>query len=57
MDNRPIKSNPSGKYNLNFVDPTNDISGYYNGMTELQDLIVNIKRLRKTIYRQSLSIK
>lgn len=35
MDNRPIKGNKSGKYNMDFVDPTNDICAYYNGMTEL----------------------
>jgi len=33
MDNRTIKGNSSGKYNMNFIDPTNDISAYYNGMT------------------------
>ena len=36
MDNRPIKGSSSGKYNMNFVDPTNDICAYYGGMTELQ---------------------
>lgn len=40
MTDRPIKFNPSGKYNLNFIDPTNDICSYYSGMTELEDLIV-----------------
>jgi hypothetical protein len=35
MDNRPIKGNKSGKYNMDFVDPTNDICAYYNGMSEL----------------------
>lgn len=40
MDNRPIKGNSSGKYNLNFIDPTNDICAYYNGMTELEELVV-----------------
>lgn len=36
MDNRPIKGSATGKYNMTFVDPTNDIPAYYNGMTELQ---------------------
>lgn len=27
---RPIKGNPNGKYNMNFVDPTNDICAYYS---------------------------
>jgi hypothetical protein len=40
MDNRPIKGNTSGKYDMSFVDPTNDISAYYGGMTELQELVV-----------------
>lgn len=35
MDNRPIKGNSSGNYNMNFMDPTNDICAYYEGMTEL----------------------
>ena len=35
MDNRPIKGNSSGKYNMNFIDPTNDIPAYYDGMLEL----------------------
>ena len=32
MDNRPIKGSKSGKYNMDFVDPTNDICAYYGGM-------------------------
>lgn len=35
MDDRSIKGNSSGKYNMNFIDPTNDIPSYYDGMTEL----------------------
>jgi len=35
MDNRPIKGNPTGRYDMSFVDPTNDICAYYGGMTEL----------------------
>lgn len=27
---RPIKGSATGKYNLNFVDETNDICGYYS---------------------------
>ena len=42
MDNRPIKGNHSGKYNMNFIDPNNDIPAYYDGMTELEDLVVHI---------------
>jgi hypothetical protein len=33
MDNRPIKGNKNGQYDMNFVDPTNDICAYYGGMT------------------------
>ena len=40
MDERPIKGNKSGQYDMNFVDPTNDICAYYGGMNELEDLIV-----------------
>lgn len=36
MDNRPIKGSKTGNYDMTFVDPTNDICAYYNGMTELQ---------------------
>ena len=39
-NDRPIKGNSSGKYNMNFVDPTNDICAYYSGMTELESLVV-----------------
>ena len=49
MDNRPIKGNSSGKYNMNFIDPTNDICAYYGGMTELESLVVSIHQSRKTI--------
>lgn len=41
MDDRPIKGNPSGKYNMNFIDPDNDIPAYYSGMTELADIVVD----------------
>ena len=41
MDNRPIKGNTNGKYDMSFVDPTNDIASYYGGMTELQELVVH----------------
>ena len=44
MDDRPIKGSGGG-YNLNFIDPTNDIASYYNGMTELEDLIVLVIKL------------
>jgi hypothetical protein len=40
MDNRPLKGNANGKYDMSFLDPTNDISAYYGGMTELQELVV-----------------
>jgi hypothetical protein len=33
MAERPIKRNPTGKYNMKFIDPTNDICAYYGGMT------------------------
>ena len=49
MDNRPIKGNPSGNYNMNFIDPTNDIPSYYDGMVELEDIIVNFLLFRKNI--------
>jgi hypothetical protein len=39
---RPIKGNSNGHYNMNFIDPTNDICAYYSGMTELAELIVAI---------------
>jgi hypothetical protein len=52
MDNRPIKGNKSGKYNMNFVDPTNDICAYYGGMTELEELIVPYFLGRKVTLRQ-----
>jgi len=42
MNDRPIKGNSNGKYNMNFVDATNDICAYYGGMTELQNLIVSL---------------
>ena len=32
QDNRPLKGSSTGNYNLNFIDPTNDISAYYNGL-------------------------
>lgn len=35
MADRPIKGNPTGKYNLNFIDPNNDIPAYYDGLTDL----------------------
>jgi hypothetical protein len=41
MDDRPIKGNASGKYNMNFIDPDNDIPAYYSGMTELADIVVD----------------
>ena len=40
MDDRPIKGNSSGNYNMNFIDPTNDIASYYDGMDELQEIVV-----------------
>jgi len=42
MDNRPLKGNKSGKYNMEFIDPTNDICAYYGGMTELSSIIVTL---------------
>ena len=47
MDNRPIKGNASGSYNMNFIDPTNDIASFYDGMTELEDLIVNCPLMKE----------
>lgn len=35
MSDRPIKGNASGQYNLNFIDPNNDIPAYYDGLTDL----------------------
>jgi hypothetical protein len=40
MAERPIKGSSTGKYNMNFIDPTNDIAGYCNGNEELQELVV-----------------
>ena len=40
-DNRPLKGNKSGQYDMNFIDPTNDICAYYNGMTELEHIVVS----------------
>lgn len=48
-DDRPIKGNSSGKYNMNFVDPTNDICAYYSGMTELESLVVILYIILGTI--------
>jgi len=33
MDDRPIKGSSTGQYNMNFIDPTNDLCAYYNGMS------------------------
>jgi hypothetical protein len=48
MDNRPIKGNATGKYNMNFIDPTNDICAYYSGMTELQELVVDSMHIQES---------
>lgn len=53
MDERPLKGNSNGKYDLNFIDPTNDICAYYNGMTELEDLVVLLElSSRSSILKQ-----
>ena len=52
MDDRPIKGNSNGQYNMNFIDPTNDIASYYDGMSELEELIVNLYLSRKGIFRR-----
>jgi hypothetical protein len=45
---RPIKGNADGKYNINFIDETNDICGYYSQQREgvehelLERLIVKL---------------
>jgi hypothetical protein len=54
---RPIKGNATGKYDMTFIDPTNDISAYYGGMTELHDLVVPSKPFRNPIFRLSLSLE
>lgn len=30
-DERPLTGNASGKYNMNFIDETNDLASYCNG--------------------------
>lgn len=30
-DDRPLTGNSTGKYNLNFIDETNDLAAYCNG--------------------------
>lgn len=30
-DDRPLTGNTAGKYNLNFIDETNDLAVYCNG--------------------------
>lgn len=47
MDNRPLKGNPSGNYNMNFIDPTNDICAYSNGLEDLRDLVVSISFIKE----------
>lgn len=45
---KKISGNPSGKYNLNFIDPTNDICSYYSRergdpeFSELDEAIVTL---------------
>lgn len=55
-DYRPLKGNSSGKYNMNFIDPTNDICAYYNGMTELEEIVVRFMSSRNNILILSLGI-
>lgn len=42
---RPIKGSASGKYNMDFIDETNDVCGYYSNRSgvdreHLEQLIV-----------------
>lgn len=30
-DDRPLTGNTTGKYNMNFIDETNDLAAYCNG--------------------------
>ena len=50
MDDRPIKGNSSGNYNMNFIDPTNDIASYYDGMDELQEIVVHFKLIQEKYF-------
>ena len=52
MDNRPIKGNHNGQYNMNFIDPTNDIAAYYDGHTELEHLLVTFFLFSNNTSRQ-----
>lgn len=50
MDDRPIKGNASGKYSV-VLDPNNDLPAYYNGVTDLSSLIVEMHGFRKSTSR------
>ena len=52
MDNRPIRGSSSGQYNLDFIDPTNDIPAYYDGMDDLRESIVTVALSRNVISKQ-----
>lgn len=55
MADRPIKYNPLGTYNLNFIDPTNDLCVPHTSDSYLHALVVSFMTLRTSTLTWLLS--